>query len=112
MSGGTHLRLEERERLAAQGRGAEPAGDRAGARPGGLDDQPRAAAERAAQRRLPIGARRGLLPRAAAAAVRPGARRAARPVRARAPAGGVDAGADRRLAETLFNFSMTERRRG
>src|SRR4051794_5000966 len=99
MSGGTHLRLEERERLAAQGRGAQPAGDRAGARPGGLDRQPRAAAERAAERRLPAGARRGLLPRAAAAAVRPGARRAARPLRARAPAGGVDAGADRGLAQ-------------
>ena len=82
----------------AQGRGAEPAGDRAGARPGGLDDQPRAAAERAAQRRLPAGARRGLLPRAAPAAGRPGARRAARPLRSRAPAGGLDAGADRRLA--------------
>ena len=46
----------------AQGRGAEPAGDRAGARPGGLDRQPRAAAQRAAQGRLPAGARRGLLP--------------------------------------------------
>ena len=83
----------------AQGRGAEPAGDRAGARPGGLDGQPRAAAQRAAQGRLPAGPRRGLLPRAAAAAGRPGARRAARPVRARAPAGRLDAGADRRLAQ-------------
>src|SRR6186997_3434569 len=56
----------------AQGRGAEPAGARAGARPGGLDDQPRAAAERAAQGRLPARPRRGLLPRAAAAPGRPG----------------------------------------
>src|SRR4051794_37551160 len=83
----------------AQGRGAEPAGDRAGARPGGLDGQPRAAAERAAQGRLPARPRRGLPPRAAAAPGRPGARRAARPVRARAPAGRLDAGADRRLAQ-------------
>src|SRR4051794_5024798 len=81
------------------GRGAEPAGDRAGARSGGLDDQPRAAAQRAAQGGLPAGARRGLLPRAAAAARGPGARRTAQPLRARAPAGRLDAGADRRLAE-------------
>src|SRR3954449_10955500 len=44
-----------------------PRGDRAGARPGGPDRQPRAAAQRAAERRLPAGARRGLLPRAPAA---------------------------------------------
>src|SRR3954463_10048412 len=66
----------------AQGRGAEPAGDRAGARPGGLDDQPRAAPKRPAEGRLPAGARRRLLPGAAAASGRPRARRQARPVRA------------------------------
>src|SRR3954447_3791342 len=37
----------------AQGRGAQPAGDRAGARPGGLDDQSGAAPQRPAERRLP-----------------------------------------------------------
>jgi putative transposase len=45
-----------------QGRGAEPAGDRGPARPGRLDGQPRAAAQRAAQGRLPAGPCRGLLP--------------------------------------------------
>ena len=39
--GGTHLRLEEEERMAAlKAGGLEFAGDRAGRRPGGLDDQP------------------------------------------------------------------------
>src|SRR4028118_1198438 len=42
--------------------------DRGAARPGRLDDQPRAAAQRAAQGRLPAGPRRGLLPRASPAA--------------------------------------------
>src|SRR3954470_19436693 len=37
----------------AQGRGAEPSGDRAGARPGGPDDQSGAAPQRPAERRLP-----------------------------------------------------------
>src|SRR5690349_17847974 len=83
----------------AQGRGAEPAGDRAGARPGGLDDQSGAAPQRPAERRLPAGARRGLLPGAPPAPGRPRARRAARPLRARAPAGRLDPRADRRLAE-------------
>jgi hypothetical protein len=42
MSGGTHLTLEERERLAAsKAEGlSQPTGDRAPARPGGLDRQP------------------------------------------------------------------------
>src|SRR3954447_12929611 len=52
----------------AQSRGAGPAGDRAAARRGGLDVQPRAAAQRPAEGRLPAGARRGLLPGAPAAA--------------------------------------------
>src|SRR5689334_8897447 len=46
----------------AQDRGAELTGDRATARPGGLDGQPRAAAQRPAEGRLPAGPRRGLLP--------------------------------------------------
>ena len=50
-----------------QGRGPEPAGDCGAARPGCLDDQPRAAPQRATQRRLPAGPRRGLLPRTPAA---------------------------------------------
>src|SRR3954452_6338465 len=78
-----------------EGRGAQPAG----ARPGGLDDQSGAAPQRPAERRLPAGARRGLLPGAPPAPGRPRARRAARPVRARAPAGRLDPRADRRLAE-------------
>src|SRR4051794_13709032 len=78
-----------------EGRGAQPAGDRAGARPGGLDDQSGAAPQRPAERRLPAGARRGLLPRAPAAPGRPRARRAARPLRPRAPAGRLDPRADR-----------------
>src|SRR5215218_11525487 len=52
----------------AQRRGAELAGDGAAARPGGIEHQPRAAAQRAAQGGLSAGPRRGLLPRAPPAA--------------------------------------------
>src|SRR6186997_2218058 len=52
----------------AQRRGAELAGDGAAARPGGIDHQPRAAAQCAAQGWLSAGPCRGLLPRAPAAA--------------------------------------------
>src|SRR3569833_1882227 len=101
MSGGTRLELAERERLAALR--AEGLSLRAIARALG-----RAASTISRELRrnalprggwLPAGARRGLLPRTPAAPGRPGARRQARPLRPRAPAGGLDARADRRLAE-------------
>src|SRR5215208_6594405 len=61
----------ERAAGRVEGRGAELAGDRAAARPGGVDDQPRTTSERAARGRPPAGPRRGLLPRAPAATGRP-----------------------------------------
>src|SRR5512134_51107 len=64
-----------------EGGRAELAGDRAATGPGGLDDQSRAAAQRAAEGRLPARPRRGLLPRAAAAAGHPRAPHQARAVR-------------------------------
>jgi hypothetical protein len=94
-----------------EGRGAELAGDRAAARPGGVDDQPRTTSECAAQGRLPAGPRRGLLPRAPAATGRPRARRQARPLRPRTAAGGLDAGADRRLAQAWRGARAARRRR-
>src|SRR3954463_6491824 len=112
MAGGTHLELEERERLAAPeaeglslraiarqlGRAASTisrelrrnALPKGGYRPGHAPGCPLA--------RLPAGARGGRPPGAPPAPGRPRARRAARPLRARAPAGRLDPRADRRLA--------------
>ena len=60
MAGGTHLELEDG--VAGRALKAEGLSLRAIARAGSLDRQPRAAPQRAAQGRLPAGARRGLLP--------------------------------------------------
>src|SRR4051795_6670706 len=122
MAGGTHLELEERERLAALkaeglslraiarqlGRAASTVSRelRRNALPKGGYLPVHAEGCYRERRQRPAGlphgeglrAVGGALRRAAAAAGRPRTRRAARPVRARAPARGLDAGADRRLA--------------
>src|SRR3954466_15863440 len=101
MSGGTHLELEERERLAALkaeglslraiarglGRAASTISRqlRRNALPKGRYPpaaHPEAGPHRAAEGGLPAGARRGLLRRGPPARGRPRARRAARPLRA------------------------------
>lgn len=81
-----------------EGRRAEHPGDCPGARPGGLDDQPRAQAQCAGVRRLPAAARRWKLPAAAPATCAPGVRPGAGSPCDGSSDRGLDAGADRRAA--------------